>query len=98
MKKSNCVYPDLLGLAALACSGTLTGITGAPVYVCPTPVVTLADTAADSSCRSPATRRSSRSRLRSRRQRSRPMLFVRLPPSIAVMRCSAAARNQRAFA
>jgi hypothetical protein len=28
----------MLGLAALACSGTLTGITGAPVYVCPTPI------------------------------------------------------------
>lgn len=28
-----------LSLAALACTGTLTGITGAPVYVCPTPVV-----------------------------------------------------------
>jgi hypothetical protein len=27
-----------LALAALACTGTLTGITGAPVYVCPTPV------------------------------------------------------------
>lgn len=29
----------MLTLAALACTGTLTGITGAPVYVCPTPVV-----------------------------------------------------------
>ena len=29
----------ILALAALACTGTLTGITGAPVYVCPTPVV-----------------------------------------------------------
>lgn len=27
-----------LAMAALACTGTLTGITGAPVYVCPTPV------------------------------------------------------------
>lgn len=29
----------MLALAALACSGTLTGISSAPVYVCPTPVV-----------------------------------------------------------
>ena len=29
----------MLALAALACTGTLTGITGDPVYVCPTPVV-----------------------------------------------------------
>jgi hypothetical protein len=29
----------MLAVAALACTGTLTGITGAPVYVCPTPVV-----------------------------------------------------------
>ncbi|MDX2141141.1 MAG: hypothetical protein SF123_23865 [Chloroflexota bacterium] len=28
----------MLALAALACTGTLTGITGAPVYVCPTPI------------------------------------------------------------
>lgn len=39
MKKSFLLIPVLLALAALACSGTLTGITGAPVYVCPTPVV-----------------------------------------------------------
>lgn len=39
MKKSWIFVPVLLGLAALACSGTLTGITSAPVYVCPTPVV-----------------------------------------------------------
>jgi len=29
----------MLALAALACTGTLTGITSAPVYVCPTPIV-----------------------------------------------------------
>lgn len=28
----------MLALAALACTGTLTGITSAPVYVCPTPI------------------------------------------------------------
>ena len=28
----------MLALAALACTGTLTGITGAPIYVCPTPI------------------------------------------------------------
>lgn len=28
----------MLALAALSCTGTLTGITGAPVYVCPTPI------------------------------------------------------------
>lgn len=28
----------VLGLAALACTGTLTSITSAPVYICPTPV------------------------------------------------------------
>lgn len=39
MKKPILFIPILLGLAALACSGTLTGITGAPVYICPTPVV-----------------------------------------------------------
>jgi hypothetical protein len=33
------LFPLLtLALAALACTGALTGITGAPVYVCPTPV------------------------------------------------------------
>ncbi|MEO8396125.1 MAG: hypothetical protein ABI700_24235 [Chloroflexota bacterium] len=41
MKKLILLMPILLGLAALACSGTLTGITGAPVYVCPTPVIAL---------------------------------------------------------
>jgi len=40
MKKPILFIPILLGLAALACTGTLTGITGAPVYVCPTPVIT----------------------------------------------------------
>lgn len=39
MKKSLLYIPVLLGLAALACSGTLTGIISPPVYVCPTPVI-----------------------------------------------------------
>ncbi|MCK6580429.1 MAG: hypothetical protein L6Q98_20235 [Anaerolineae bacterium] len=39
MKKSIWIVPVLLGLAALACSGTLTGIVSPPVYVCPTPVI-----------------------------------------------------------
>ena len=39
MKKQLLFVPMLLALAALACSGTLTGITDAPIYVCPTPVV-----------------------------------------------------------
>ena len=39
MKKSILFVPIVLALAALACTGTLTGITSAPVYVCPTPVV-----------------------------------------------------------
>lgn len=39
MKKSILYIPVLLGLAALACSGTLTGIVSPPVYVCPTPVI-----------------------------------------------------------
>lgn len=40
MKKPILFIPLLLGLAALACSGTLTGITGVPVYACPTAVIT----------------------------------------------------------
>jgi len=39
MKKPILFIPILLGLAVLACSGTLTGITGVPVYICPTLVV-----------------------------------------------------------
>lgn len=39
MKKSLLYIPVLLGLAALACSGTLTGIVSVPIYVCPTPVI-----------------------------------------------------------
>jgi hypothetical protein len=39
MKQSLLFVPFLLALAALACTGTLTGITGEPVYICPTPVV-----------------------------------------------------------
>ncbi len=39
MKKGLLLVPFVLALAALACTGTLTGITGAPVYVCPTPIV-----------------------------------------------------------
>ena len=39
MKKSLLYIPVLLGLAALACSGTLTGIISPPVYICPTPAV-----------------------------------------------------------
>ena len=39
MKKPILSILLLLGLATLACSGTLTGITGAPIYVCPTPIV-----------------------------------------------------------
>lgn len=39
MKKSLVLLPLVLALAALACTGTLTGISGAPIYVCPTPVV-----------------------------------------------------------
>ncbi|CAG0995778.1 hypothetical protein ANRL2_03557 [Anaerolineae bacterium] len=39
MKKSLLYLPVLLGLAALACSGTLTGLVSPPVYVCPTPIV-----------------------------------------------------------
>jgi hypothetical protein len=37
MKKLLLLSPFLL--AVLACTGMLTGITGAPVYVCPTPIV-----------------------------------------------------------
>jgi len=40
MKKSILFVPIVLALAALACTGTLTGITGAPVYICPTPIIT----------------------------------------------------------
>ncbi len=47
MKKSLLYIPFLLGLAALACSGTLTGIISAPVYVCPTPCNRHADAAAN---------------------------------------------------
>ncbi len=36
--KSTLLCLLMLALAALACTGTLTGITGAPVYVCPTPI------------------------------------------------------------
>ena len=39
MKKAYLLIPALLVLAALACSGTLTAIPSAPVYVCPTPIV-----------------------------------------------------------
>lgn len=39
MKRSFLLIPIVIALTALACSGTLTGITGAPVYICPTPVV-----------------------------------------------------------
>jgi len=39
MKKSFVLVPLVLMLAALACTGTLTGITSVPVYVCPTPIV-----------------------------------------------------------
>lgn len=39
MKKSLLFVPIMLGLVALACSGTLTGIVSAPIYVCPTPVI-----------------------------------------------------------
>jgi hypothetical protein len=39
MKKSLLYIPILLGLAALACSGTLTGIVSPPIYICPTPVM-----------------------------------------------------------
>lgn len=39
MKPPLLLVPILLALAILACSGTLTGIIGAPVYVCPTPMV-----------------------------------------------------------
>jgi hypothetical protein len=39
MKKSLLLIPVVMGLAALACTGTLTTIPGAPVYVCPTPIV-----------------------------------------------------------
>ncbi len=39
MKKPILLVLVLLGCAALACSGTLTGIADAPVYICPTPIV-----------------------------------------------------------
>jgi hypothetical protein len=39
MKKSLLYIPAMLGLTALACSGTLTGIVSPPVYICPTPVM-----------------------------------------------------------
>jgi hypothetical protein len=42
MKKSLLILPILLGLAALACSGTLTALVGPPVYLCPTAVAATA--------------------------------------------------------
>lgn len=39
MKRSFLLIAIVVSLPALACSKALTGITGAPVYLCPTPVV-----------------------------------------------------------